>query len=216
MGVFSASEFHGVKIGFCDFRRVNGPAGTTSCTDNTILLDSGYRRKNQGIVLKATLAHEMKHVFQHRELKAKFGDDYCSSDRYAADRDWMEKEADAFGDQIAALFITGRAVDIINECPVAVSVYLEADAPLTANSAALDFIEAPAYSIVRSPERAISKFFKLFAEAELYNDERKVWGDATMAHTRIINGNRYRLKSISLPNAQRSAGPFQMTLSCES
>lgn len=215
MGVFDIEEFHDVKIGFCDLRKINGPMATTSCVRDIILLDSGYDARNQSLVMKATLAHEMEHVFQHRELKAKHGEDYCFTDRYAADKAWMEEEADAFGDAVAALFFTGRPVEIRNECPVAVSVYLEADNPVSSVGGALTFMEAPPRSTIASPERAISKFFKLYAETEPYRGGVKVWRDAHMAHTRIIEGNRYGLKSLALPNAARSTGPFRMTLSCD-
>ena len=214
IGVFEEAEFHDVKIGFCDLRKVRGPAGTTSCAHDTILLDSGYAARDQGLVLKATLAHEMKHVFQHRRLKAELGEDYCFTDRYAADKGWMEREADAFGDEVAALLFLGRKVEIRNDCPVAVSVYLEADRPLSTGDA-LGFITAPAHSITPSPERSVSKAFKLYAETAPGADRKKVWGDRTMAHTRRIKGGLYRLKSIALPNAERATGPFQLMLSCD-
>lgn len=215
MGVFKSEELHDVKIGFCDLRKINGPMATTSCTDDIILLDSGYAARDQGLVMKATLAHEMKHVLQHRELKEEFGEDYCFTDRYVADKSWMEEEADAFGNAVAALFFTGRPVEIRNDCPVAVSVYLEADNPISSMAGALQFMTAPPRSTIASSERAISKFFKLYAETEPYRGGIKVWRDARMAHTRIIEGGRYGLKSLTLPNAARSTGPFRMTLSCD-
>ncbi len=214
MGVFTETEFHPVTIGFCDLRLVDGPVATTSCARNAILLDSGYAARDQELVVNATLAHEMKHHLQHGVQKTKFGDGYCSSAQYDTDKTWMEEEADAFGDAVGALFFVGRPVEIINECAVPVSVYLEADNPISTSSDAATFTNIPAGSTIVSTERAISKFFKLYAETKTNADHKKTWGNARMAHQRRIDGNIYGLKNVALNNPSRSIGPFQMTLTC--
>lgn len=214
MGVFSAAEFYNVKVGFCDLRRARGPAATTSCARDIILLDSGYAGEDQSLVRNATLAHEMKHVFQHREQKAARGESYCSSKRYHSDKEWMETEADAFGDSVAELFFTGRSVEIKNECPVTTSVYLEADTPLSANEDPLKFFDVAPYSTVRSPERAISKFFKIYAVTQSDRRQEQIWGGPAMAYKRFINGALYGLQQVTLDNSKRTEGPFQMVLSC--
>ncbi len=215
MGVFSAREIQSVKIGYCELRRANGPAGTTSCAQEIILLDSGYAANDRSIVRAATLAHEIKHVLQHRAHIARHGDGYCESDQYIADKGWMEVEADAFGDGVAELFFAGRAVEIKNECPVSVSIYLEADKPMPVAGDAVGFIEAPPLAVVHSPERAMSRFFKVYAKTEAKDGERKLYGGATMATKRDIAGKTYGLESVALSNADPSKGPFQMTLSCD-
>lgn len=107
IGAFTSDHFDDVKIGFCALRDAGGPAATTSCADDIILLDTGYTKKNQDLALVLTLAHEMKHVRQHREKRLAAGLAYCSSDRYETDKHAMEIEADKFGDAIATLLIFG-------------------------------------------------------------------------------------------------------------
>lgn len=102
--VFSADDFNGVKLGFCELRDSGGPAATTSCADNIILFDRSYAGRNQELALVLTMAHEMKHVRQHRRAKAAYGDDYCASARYERDKPALEENADKFGDAIADLF----------------------------------------------------------------------------------------------------------------
>ncbi len=97
-GIFHREQFIGVRIGFCDLRKANGPVATTSCLDDVILLDAKYKVPSQALARNATLAHEMKHVLQHRENRAAFGAGYCLSDAYEIDKPAMEIEADAFGD----------------------------------------------------------------------------------------------------------------------
>lgn len=215
MGVFEEEEFHNAKIGFCDLRRVGGPAATTSCAGDTILLDRGYAAKDQDLVLTATLAHEMKHYFQHSEQKAKFGDSYCLTQNYIEDKVWMEEEADAFGDAVAELFFTGRPVEIENQCPVVVSVYLEADNAISVKGESLGFIDVAPGTTVLSSERSMSRFFKFYAESSPAEGRKQVWRGSTMAHKRVINESVYGLRPVMLSNPFRSKGPFQMQLSCE-
>ncbi|MEM9616828.1 MAG: hypothetical protein AAF936_02615 [Pseudomonadota bacterium] len=214
MGVFNEAEFYDVKVGFCDLRSADGPAATTSCARDIILLDSGYARAGQSLVRNATLAHEMKHVFQHRAQKAAYGDDYCDSDQYVSDKTWLEKEADAFGDGVAKLFFTGRAVEIRNECANAVSVYLEADNPIAASDDPPAFIDIPAHSAMRGREKAASKFFKLYAETKSASVNKQRWGGPKMAYKRLIGDKSYGLQQVTLSNSERSAGPFYLTLAC--
>lgn len=214
MGVFSQEEFQPVTIGFCDLRSVQGPVATASCARNSILLDSRYAEKDKNLVLQATLAHEMKHHLQHKAQKAEHGDGYCSSARYLDDKSWMEEEADAFGDEVAALFFVGRPVEIINECAGPASFYLEADNPVSTNGDAPTFTDIPARSTILSTERAVSKYFKLYAKATIDSDRQKTWGDAGMADRRRIDGDIYGLKNVSLGNPSRSKGPFQLRLAC--
>lgn len=216
MGVFDESDFRDVKIGFCDLRRMNGPAATTSCAHDTILMDSGYAGKNKSIVLNATLAHEMIHVFQHRAKRAAFGDGYCSSDQYAADKASMEIEADAFGDAVGALFFSGRGVEIQNDCPVAVSVYLEAERPVSTKGGFPDFIDIAPGETVSSPERSYSKVFRYHARSKPLENRAWVWGSAYDARDRIIDGEAFGVKQIALANRHASTGPFLLHLSCDS
>ncbi|GEM_PF-2803118 len=215
MGVFTSEEFSNVKIGFCGLRDAQGPAATASCARDSILLDIGYAAKDQNLVRNATLAHEMKHYLQHSERKAEFGQDYCSSDQYAADKTWMEEEADAFGDDVAALFFTGRMVEIKNECPVAASVYLEADRPMPAIGDSASFIEVAPHATVVLDGRATSNLFRIYAETTPSHGQKRIWGGAGASDTRVIDGKVYGLKRITLSSASRSAGPFEMRLSCQ-
>ena len=100
-GIFTAEDFEGVRLGFCELRKANGPVATASCREDVILLDVKYADRSEALVRSATLAHEMKHILQHRKLRAAFGVSYCLSDDYEAGKPEMEKEADAFGDKAA-------------------------------------------------------------------------------------------------------------------
>ncbi len=216
MGVFAEEDFRDVKIGFCDLSSVGGPVATISCAGDTILLDAGYAAKDQHFVLKATLAHEMKHYFQHRKLKAEFGEGYCLSDQYGADKTWMEVEADAFGEEVAALFYLGRSIEVRNECPTAISFYLEADYPIMAQKGPRTFTTAPPGSTVLSPERALTRSFLIYAETQQPHDgAKKVWGNAASVQKRKIDGAIYGMTTITAPNPRRSTGPFQLTLNCK-
>lgn len=214
MGVFTEAEFHSVKIGFCALRAVEGPAATISCARDIILLDSGQSANDKRLVRNANLAHEMKHYLQHSAQKAVFGERYCFNDQYAKNKIGMEEEADAFGDEVAALFFAGRSVEIKNECPVPVSIYLEADRPVWAAGGALDFTQVAPHATVVHAERSASKFFRVYAETQTSGGPKRIWGAARSADSRIIAGKSYGLKPVTLSNASRSNGPFRMTLSC--
>ena len=220
LGVFEQSDFRDVKVGFCELREAQGPVATTACANDIILLDAKYTAKDQALTLKATLAHEMKHVLQHRRLKAQYGDAHCNTDQYRADKDWMEIEADAFGDAVAALFVIGRPVEVVNKCPVPIYIYLEADEPMTTGAAVPTFLDAAPNATTPSTERSASNRFKFYAETRAENGtetgEKRVWRGATRAHLRYIEGGAYPLKRVVLTNPIRSSGPFRMTLSCKS
>ena len=126
----------------------------------------------------------------------------------------MENEADAFGDEVAALFFTGRPIEIKNECPAAVSVYLETDEPGSVMRDFRGFIDVAPQSSILARGRSVSKFFKFYARSEPYDGRRRVWRGATMADKRIIDGKAYGLKQIALTNQSRSRGPFLLKLSC--
>ena len=100
-GVLEREDFDGVKLGFCELRKANGPVATASCREDVILLDVKYADRSEALVRSATLAHEMKHILQHRELRAVFGESYCLTEDYAAGKPALEVEADAFGDKAA-------------------------------------------------------------------------------------------------------------------
>lgn len=216
MGVFEKAEFRGVKIGFCGLREAGGPVATISCARDIILLDSGYAAKDQSLVMSATLAHEMKHYLQHAAQKQKFGPDYCSSGRYAEDKTWMEEKADAFGDEAAALFFTGRGVEIKNECAAPLSVYLEPEHPMSAIGDSLSLTDVAPQSTVALPGRALSKFFKTYAATGGGDGRQTIRGGARAPDKRIIDGKVYGVSPVTLSNASRTDGPFQLSLSCQS
>lgn len=214
MGVFTEAEFNRVKIGFCGLRDAQGPAATISCARDIILLDAAYTADGKRLVRNANLAHEMKHYLQHRAQKAAFGEGYCASEQYAADKIRLEEEADAFGDEVAALFFAGRSVEIKNDCPVPVAIYLEAARPVWATGGALAFTQIAPHATVVQTERSASKFFKVYAEMQSSGEPKRIWGAARSADGRIIAGRSYGLKPVTLSNASRSSGPFRMVLSC--
>ncbi len=214
LGVFSESEFGNVDIGYCGLRAARGPAATISCARDIILLDRGYGSKERGLALTITLAHEMKHYLQHQEKKAAFGEAYCQSEGYAADKIWMERDADAFGDEVAALMVSGRPVELVNECPVAVTYYLEADRPAGAGERRQRFEKAPPKTTVASAQRALSREFKFYGASAPMEGAQRVWQGKTMAHRRFIDGESYGLARKTLANAERTQGPFQLRLSC--
>ncbi len=111
-GVFQREAIEGVRIGFCDLRNADGPVAATSCLDDVILLDAKYEAPSQALVRNATLAHEMKHVLQHREKKAAYGEGYCLSEAYETDKPGLEAEADKFGDEaLEILLLQGKYYD---------------------------------------------------------------------------------------------------------
>ena len=214
LGVFARADFHDVKIGFCDLKGVRGPVASTSCERDTILLDKKYTNKDQGLVLNATLAHEMKHHFQHTELKNRFGENYCFSDRYIADKSWMEEEADKFSDNVAGLLFVGRPVEIKNGCDAPVSIYLEPDNPIARAPSKVGFIEVGPHSTAETPTRSMSKSFKFYAQSEPNDGRRWVWQGPSKTHKRVISGETYYLRKATLSNRSPSTGPFLLNLSC--
>ena len=214
LGVITQNEFRGVKIGYCDLRSVDGPVATTSCGRDIILLDTKYADENESLTLKATLAHEMKHYFQLTEQKSRFGEGYCTSQRFTADKAWMETEADTFGDNVAALLVTGRTVVIKNECPAAVAVYLEAEKPVGAGGEAGEAIDVAPNTTVATPGRSVSNLFRLYARSETHDGRQHFWRDMGGTHTHRIDGKLVGLKLATLSNRERTAGPFQLKLSC--
>ncbi|MGF1544524.1 MAG: ImmA/IrrE family metallo-endopeptidase [Parvularculaceae bacterium] len=213
IGVFGAAAFRDVKIGFCGLRRAGGPVATAACASDVILLDEKYAAPGEALTLKATLAHEMKHYFQHKDRKARFGAGYCASARYDAEAPALEREADAFGHAVGELFLTGRPIDIVNDCPDAALIYLEADRPVwTAGAPRLQRI--PPRARVPSTERAASRRFKYNARTAPSRGAPREWRGAQGAHARIVDGARYYLKPIVLENAGPT-DPFELTLSCD-
>ncbi len=214
MGVFAEADFRGVKIGFCGLRGAQGPVATTACASDTILLDHKYDHPGQTLTLLATLSHEMKHYFQHRDRKAEFGANYCDSARYNADKPWMEAEADAFGDAVAELFVLGRVVEIVNDCPSPLSIVVEPDRPASAGGDALGFLEIAPHDTAHWTVNALSKHVRFYAETDI-GGEKKIWRGETRANMRFVDGRSYRLTRISLGNQQASKVPFQLRLSSQ-
>lgn len=214
IGVFSDSEFRNIKIGFCDLAGVEGPVATTSCELDTILLDKKYKRENLSLVLSVTLAHEVKHVLQHQKLKARYGDDFCSSEQYLAEKPSMEAAADNFSDSVAELLFSGRPVEVENSCDAPVAVYLESDDGIIPAVNSRELITVGAHSKIMMPSRAASKYFKFYAQSELHNDRRWVWRGTARASKRLIKGKAYQLRTTKLPSKLREAGPFLLRLTC--
>ena len=214
MGVFSPEEFGDVKIGFCALRAAGGPLATTSCAGDIILIDDQYAARNEALPLKATLAHEMRHVLQHREQKALHGAAYCEGALYEADKPRFEAQADRFGAAVATLFFSGRAVEIRNRCDAAVTVYLEAQRPASAAGAALESVSIEANSKARAALRALSGRFNVAART---NDESAPQPETIAdgkVRRRIVDGRTRYLTEATLASEDRATGPFFLTLSC--
>ncbi|MFN3958519.1 MAG: hypothetical protein ACK4NP_01250 [Parvularculaceae bacterium] len=214
LGVFMEREFHDARIGLCDLKRARGPLAATSCEDGVILLDAQFADPGQTLPLRVTLAHEMKHHLQHAEKKARFGEAYCAGAQYGADKQELEAEADAFGDNVAGLLVLGRAVEIVNACDAAVLIYLEADDPAAIRDAAASFQRAPAKTAVISPERAFSGKVRFFAQSAPKDGQFHVWREGAGPHSRIVEGRPVRLKAMTLAAAGRDEGPFRLRLTC--
>lgn len=214
IGAFTDEDFHDVKIGFCSLRREKGPVATTSCAHDTILFDTNYTIADQSLPLQVTLAHEMKHYFQHRQQKAQLGNNYCASNQYVSDKSWMEEEADQFGDDLAGLLFVGRPIEIENTCDVPVQVYLDEFSVQRDVSAGGPFISAPPNTTVEASASSRSRHMKFYARAETNNNSPLVWQDRLLADTRIIEGKRVGLKDVILTNRSRTDGPFVLSLSC--
>lgn len=215
IGVFAAEEFKDVRIGFCALQKAQGPVATAACADGVILLDEKYSRPDQALALRATLAHEMAHHFQHREKRKAFGDGYCESARYGADKPALEAAADAFGEAVAELFVLGRPVEIANACAAPVLVYVEAADPVAVRGAAPAFLRIEAGAAARSPEGALSGAVRYYAATAPETAPARVWRDEESAHTRIVEGRHIRLKETGLRAAGREKGPFRLRLKCQ-
>ena len=214
IGAFAQDDFHDVKIGFCKLRQENGPVATTNCVNDTILMDVKYNRDGQQFAMKATLAHEMKHYFQHREQKSRLGAAYCDSQQYESDKPWMEAAADQFGDQIGELLFLRRPIEIENSCASPVPVYLDEYSVTYNETGPHDFISVPPNSVILAPATSGSKDIKFYAETEINGDQFRLWHDPLLADKRIIDGKRIGLKNYTLSNASRTTGPFKLSLSC--
>lgn len=214
LGVFAAKEFEDVRIGYCPLQAAGGPVATASCADGVILLDEKYARADQALVLHSTLAHEMKHHFQHRAKKAQFGAVYCESARYAADKPALEAAADAFGEAVSELFTLGRVVEIVNACDAPVSIYLEADDPVAVRGAEPRFQQIAAKSSAPAAERALSGIVRFHARTTAAARPAFVWQDRTSPHSRIVEGRSIRLRERRLSSMGREQGPFRLRLSC--
>lgn len=214
IGAFAAEEFQSARIGFCELQRVGGPVATASCPDGVILLDEKYAGAGQAFVLQATLAHEMTHHLQHQERTTRYGPGYCASARYSADKPALEKEADAFGDKVAALFTLGRPVEIFNACDDPVSIYFEADDPVAVRGAGPAFQRVPARASSIAAERALSRSVRIFARTDPASGPAYVWQDEASAQTRFVEGRLIRLKTFRLSAPDRVESPFRLRLSC--
>lgn len=214
LGVFGRRDFQAAQIGFCDLQGAGGPVAATSCGDGAILLDAKFAGADQALNLRATLAHEMTHHRQHRQAKARHGDTYCSSARYQADKPALEAEADAVGDKVAELFLLGRAVELVNGCDEALSVYLEADDPVAIRGAAPAFESVPAQSAAMSAERGLSRRFRFYAQTTPQDGPPKISGDRQGAQTRVVEGRQIRLTETLLPAPDRVDRPFRLRLTC--
>ena len=215
LSVFDDAEFEGVRIGYCGLVAAEGPVATTSCADDIILLDEKYAAPAQSLVLAATLAHEMKHVLQHREKRAASDAGYCADDAYLADRAALEADAEAFGGAVLQLVFAGREIAIRNACPAPVSVFVAPDAPKTAAGATgAAFAIAPgaaADETLRSASRSV-RYAAISATA---NGRRHRWAGEKNAERRMVGGERIPLIAAILPVADRADGPFQLTLRCD-
>lgn len=214
LGVFAAKEFEGVRIGYCPLQAAGGPVATASCADGVILLDEKYARAEEALVLHSTLAHEMKHHFQHRAKKAQFGAGYCESARYAADKPALEAAADAFGEAVAELFVLGRSVEVVNVCAAPVLVYLEAADPVAVRGRAPAFLRIKAGAAGMAPERALSGAIRYFARTAPGARPSFVWQNQAGPHSRIVEERPIRLKDARLRAAERETGPFRLRLTC--
>ena len=214
IGAATESDFEDAKIGFCSLREAGGPVAATSCEDGIVLLDEKFAAASQTLNLRATLAHELTHHRQHQERKARYGESYCASARYEADKPRFEAEADATGDKVAALFVRGRGVEIVNACDATIALYLEAENPVAARGAEAAFQRIPARSAALSPERALSGRFRFHARTAPDAGKIHVWENKTSAETRIVEGRTARLRSIRLSAPDRLDAPFRLRLAC--
>ena len=215
LGVFIGEDFAEVRIGFCALRAHQGPVATTACARDVILVDEKYAGADQRPLLRATLAHEMKHVAQHRERRARLGAAWCDSDAYRAERPTLEAEAETFGDAVSTLFYVGRKIEITNSCPVAVRVYLEGDGVFAANAKKPPaFFSAPAGASVEAPAASMSRRILYYAESAASGGKRWVWRDKRGPDPRFIEGRTVGLKRRTLPAPGDASTPFRLVLRC--
>lgn len=214
MGVLNRADFDDVRLGFCPLVEAGGPVAATHCANDIILLDEKYARAEQSFVLNATLAHEMKHLMQHRARRARYGAGYCASARYAADKSQLEIEADAFGDATSALFSQGRPIEVRNDCAAPLAIYLEPADPVAIAD------PAPAFAVIAPQQRKRFKIRALSSNALFYARTTPASGPAYVferksgPHLRFIEGRAYHLREARLSSAGRTDGPFRLRLSC--
>jgi len=208
LGVFGAQEFRNVKIGFCNLRGGNGPVATTSCADDTILLDQKYRDDSESDIILSTLAHEMKHFQHHAVQKRRFGEEYCRSAQYRRDRLWMENVAGPFGDEVAALAFVGRPIEVENECPEPVSVFVDGVAVRRDNTETAKTFVIPPNGTKQTSVIANARTIQYFASGE----RLALPGDG---EERIIDGERRRLSHAVMATRARGAGPFVLRIDCD-
>ena len=212
LGVLSFDDFRGVSIGFCGLRAAGGPVGTTSCAEDIILLDSNYAGTGQELALAATLAHEMKHVRQHRQKRAARGIQYCDSTRYRLDAPTLEAEADAFGDATARLALLGRSLEIHNGCAGPVHVHLETEKPIARAPADIGFHEIAAGKTIVWPGRTASSAALFHA----WSKEVSPSIDGARNGQRvIIDGAPYFMSRARLSVQAPTRGPFRLTIDCD-
>lgn len=211
IGALSGDDFAAARIGFCPLRAEGGPFGVTACGEDVILLDDKYRKGKDALVLSATLAHEMKHVLQHRGRRAARGRAWCDSADYASERDALEAEADAFGDGAAALVALGRPVEIASACDRPLTVYVEAEDAVAVAGAEPLFLSIPARGAAIAADRARSPGALYFAESAPPAPGAGARGGG---QTRIVEGRLIRLRPARLAAPPRLDGRFRLTLSC--
>jgi hypothetical protein len=214
LGVLEPEAFSQAKIGFCGLRRAGGGVAAASCVDGVILLDETYALEDQSLPLRGTLAHEMMHHLQHRRRKAKYGDDYCASARYQAEKPALEAEAERFGDEVAELFLLGRAIEIVNACAEPVLVYVEAEEPVAIRGAPVAFLRIPPKSAALSPERALSGRVRFHARSTPASGPPWVWENQTSPHARYVEGKLVRLTEMRLAAPDPVESPFLLRLDC--
>ncbi len=214
IGAFRREDFLDVAAGFCALQAADGPVAATSCGDGVILLDEKYADPREALSLRATLAHEMIHHRQHKEKKGRFGAGYCASLRYAADKSALEAEADAYGEKVAALLVTGRGVEIVNSCDASISVYLEAEDPVAVRERAASFERVEAKSRKILDERARSGAVRFYARSAPAAGTVHVWQDIESAETRFVEGRLARLKRMRLTAPDGLHAPFRLRLEC--
>lgn len=214
IGAVRRDVFSDARIGFCALQAAGGPVAATSCGDGVILLDAKYIDAKEALNLKATLAHEMVHHSQHLAAKAQAGEAYCDSARYSNDKPGFEAAADAFGEKVAALFLTGRGIEVVNACESAISLYLEADDPVAVRTGAAAFEHVGPHSRHLLGERARSGAVRFYARTNPASGTVHVWQDAESAETRFVEGRLARLKRMRLTAPEGLEAPFRLRLQC--